>query len=63
MVRKFEVKNHNFQAWLQHMDRIAAFCDCVGVEADKVQKPLLLQLVIYPEDGRKFPRMAKIPIN
>ena len=64
MCRKFEIKSQNTSVWLNHMERIATFCDLIGIEADQAQKPLTLQLVIYPEETKcNTAKLLRLPIN
>lgn len=64
MSRKYEVKAEGNVTWLQmeYMERIALFADLIGVEADKVGRPLVLHLTIYPEE-KKCCKVPRLPYN
>mgnify|MGYP001567220570 CR=1 FL=1 len=64
MSRKFEIKSTNYQALLEHQERIAVFCDALGNLADQSGKPIQLQLVIHPQEKKCCQgKLPKLPYN
>lgn len=63
MSRKFELRPQDSQQWLPHLHRIAEFCEIIGIEADKAQRPVILHLVIHPETPKSYPQAGQAALQ